>query len=79
MATNHPIIRKHVWHLASSALTKTLENTNWLGLQRSCINCGNFDQKKELCKKAIPPSRPPARIIALACPAYEDIEDDIPF
>jgi hypothetical protein len=44
----------------------------------SCITCLGFDNKQELCKKANPPSRPPADIIANGCDAYED-EAEIPF
>jgi hypothetical protein len=44
----------------------------------SCVSCINFDHEKELCNKATPPQRPPAHIIADACPAYED-DNEIPF
>jgi len=46
------------------------------GAQRSCINCANFDEPTEQCRKY--KQRPPARVIALGCPEYED-EDVIPF
>lgn len=46
------------------------------GSTKSCINCSHFDEKTELCVKF--QQRPPARVIALACPEYEDC-DEIPF
>jgi len=46
------------------------------GACRSCISCHNFDEKTELCK--LYQQRPPARVIAMACESYEDI-DEIPF
>jgi hypothetical protein len=42
----------------------------------SCISCINFDEKGELCK--LYKMRPPARIIAYACPEYMD-NQEIPF
>lgn len=43
----------------------------------SCINCSQFDEKMEICRKF--KQRPPARVIALSCGEdYED-ENDIPF
>lgn len=45
---------------------------------RSCINCINFNQNQEICNKY--KQRPPAKIIAKACPEWSyDINDDIPF
>ena len=41
---------------------------------RTCINCVEFDEPKELCKLAN--ARPPARVIALGCDSYIDT---IPF
>lgn len=43
----------------------------------SCVNCVNFDEPKELCRKF--QQRPPARIIAYGCTDYEDVETTIPF
>lgn len=58
-----------------------------LGIQASCVNCLHFRELEfkaasgfggpaEICKKFN--MRPPARIIAMSCEAWEDI-DDIPF
>lgn len=41
----------------------------------SCLTCSHFTEATELCEAATPPARPPAKIIANGCPAY----DDIPF
>lgn len=46
------------------------------GNNKSCLNCSHFDEKAELCVKF--QQRPPARVIAFACPEYEDC-DEIPF
>jgi hypothetical protein len=40
---------------------------------KSCITCGHFVESTEQC--ALYKARPPARIIAFACPSY----DFIPF
>lgn len=42
--------------------------------RRTCLTCLWFDEKTEQCSKAA--ARPPARVIAFGCPAYEE---DIPF
>lgn len=42
---------------------------------KSCLNCENFNEENEICKKYN--QRPPARIIAYACDSYIDME--IPF
>jgi len=45
-------------------------------MRRSCIACMHFNEQNEVCSKF--QARPPARIIAFACPEY--VEDtDIPF
>lgn len=64
---------------ASLAIRQAIENAP-VGLipviRRSCITCMHFNEQNEICSKFN--ARPPARIIALACPEY--IEDsDIPF
>lgn len=46
------------------------------GLTPSCINCHFFNEADEICRRAN--SRPPARIIALGCEQWSDL-DDIPF
>lgn len=43
---------------------------------KSCIYCEHFDEPSEVCKKY--GQRPPARIIAMGCPDFEN-NDDIPF
>lgn len=44
---------------------------------RSCINCINFrEHQGEICGLAM--QRPPARVIVLSCPMWED-KDTIPF
>jgi hypothetical protein len=45
------------------------------GCLRSCINCIQFDKKREECLLA-PGQRPPALVIALGCDSWEM---DIPF
>ena len=45
--------------------------------RRTCVHCGHFSQQ-ETCTRATPPMRPPARVIAFGCPAFED-KDLIPF
>lgn len=44
---------------------------------KSCITCDNFEEETETCKKFN--ARPPARIIAIGCGDYENINEDIPF
>ena len=51
------------------------------GVNRSCLNCQNFDEKgvfgaPEVCR--LVNVRPPARIIAFGCPSHTDT-DCIPF
>jgi hypothetical protein len=40
---------------------------------KSCITCGHFVEKTEIC--SLYNARPPAKVIAFACPSY----DFIPF
>lgn len=49
----------------------------WIDIaERSCINCCFFKENEgELCTRAIPPARPPARIIVDGCSEF----DTIPF
>ena len=54
----------------------TLDRYDKDGFQKSCINCRFFKEPVELCEKYA--ARPPARIIALSCPTYEDT-NEIPF
>lgn len=44
---------------------------------KSCIYCEHFDEPNEACRKSNN-QRPPARIIATGCEAFEN-NDDIPF
>lgn len=46
------------------------------GLVQSCMNCNHFDEDKSYCRKY--QANPPPRVIAYACPGYDDV-DDIPF
>jgi hypothetical protein len=45
-------------------------------IYRSCLNCMYFNEQAELCSKYN--QKPPARIIAYACPTWEN-QDEIPF
>lgn len=60
----------------NNAMTAVQEHQRKLGVQRSCLSCENFIESNELCRKW--QARPPARVIAFACEAYEDC-DPIPF
>lgn len=40
-------------------------------LHRSCITCNHFNEEHELC--ALAQGRPPARVIAFACPRYDEV------
>lgn len=46
------------------------------GLTQTCLNCTNFDEPSEVCKKYN--ARPPARVIAYGCDHYDN-PNDIPF
>lgn len=47
---------------------------------KSCISCDHFREDIEVCNKTLPVAmRPPARVIAFGCPAWENLDDDIPF
>lgn len=39
-------------------------------LYRSCLTCNQFDEPTEVC--ALAGRRPPARTIAVGCPAYSE-------
>lgn len=39
----------------------------------TCLNCQWFDEGSEACRYAGANARPPARVIAFGCPAYEGI------
>ena len=55
--------------LITDVLNEVLEESDCL---RSCLSCTKFDEDKEYCVVTVPPSRPPARIIAFGCPSYVD-------
>jgi hypothetical protein len=42
-------------------------------VHRTCVTCTHFDEARETCGKAEPPARPPARVIASGCPAYDEV------
>lgn len=45
---------------------------------KTCINCKNFrEEALELCVLSVPPSRPPARVIAFGCPAFVEVQADV--
>lgn len=39
---------------------------------RCCPTCEHFNQRLEVCTKANPPVRPPAKVIAFGCPLWSD-------
>jgi hypothetical protein len=47
-------------------------------LQQTCLTCENFDEASEGCK-INNGARPPARVIAYGCDAFENTADEIPF
>lgn len=58
-------------------LSATLEKTPAEELHVSCVNCTNWHQIEEYCMKY--QQRPPARIIAFACPDWFNLDEDVPF
>ena len=38
----------------------------------TCLNCTHFNESAEVCTIAVPPSRPPARVIAFGCASFTD-------
>lgn len=69
-------LRSDVSHELHLLLSRALMGADGKGATMSCINCTNFDESTEICKKYL--QRPPARIIAYSCEAHEDA-NDIPF
>lgn len=51
------------------AVNEALEGSGYL---QTCLNCQHFAEPTELCMKADTPQRPPARVIAFGCPAFEE-------
>lgn len=78
MSEPRPTMRNTI-RLSVEALQKAMETTpmNTKGCWRSCISCDHFNEPEEICKKF--GQRPPARVIAFGCPAYDDVEDSVPF
>lgn len=52
------------------AMTKSVQN-----LMATCVICDHWNQGQEVCMK-FNNQRPPARVIAFGCPAFEN---EIPF
>lgn len=52
---------------------QTLEDADYM---QNCLVCTHFNEQTEFCAKF--QARPPARVIAYACPDFSD-NDDIPF
>lgn len=52
----------------------TIRNT-LISRRQNCTLCLEFDKDNELCTKAKPHTRPPAKVLVVGCPAF----DDIPF
>lgn len=66
------------WNAAE--VQRLIEASVTTALKRSrvtCMTCMFFNQRAELCEKARPRARPPARVVAYGCSAHE--VDDIPF
>lgn len=48
------------------------------GYTQTCLNCRHFEEGPEHCILAMPPARPPARIIAFGCPRFEEEPEALP-
>lgn len=66
--------RNEIVHQIYAKVSDLLVVSN--GATKSCINCTHFDEPTETCK--LFNARPPARVIALSCERYDDV-DSIPF
>ena len=66
----------HKIEMIKANLLKLIDVTVTLNA-RNCISCEHFEESTEGCKKSNG-MRPPARIIATGCEAFENNED-IPF
>lgn len=75
MSSSNPTLRKE-HERAFRLVLGLLQEGAEMSLQKSCLNCCNFEEEKELCRLA--KARPPARVIAYACPNHFD-ESEIPF
>ncbi len=60
-------------HIRHSSIVSSVDS---LGITTSCLSCVNFDEPTEFCTKG--KMKPPARVIAFACPDYFDTEE-IPY
>lgn len=76
MSINRTKLRNDVAYDLQVHLSKVLGGIDGLGATKSCMNCANFEESTELCKKYL--QRPPARIIAYACAEHID-RTDIPY
>lgn len=45
------------------------------GYTETCLNCKHFEETAEHCILAMPPARPPARVIAFGCPRFSEAPD----
>lgn len=74
-----PIIRANELHAIVSevgeAVFKRMSDRE-RACHQSCITCTKFQEAEEMCLHY--QARPPARVIAYGCPAYNDI-DEVPF
>lgn len=57
-------------HKEGPLVRSILETIRRARLYRSCLTCIHFDETTELC--AIANQRPPARVIAQGCSAFEE-------
>lgn len=77
-------LKPQLTHDAKADVKASLENVianlleDHTPIYRSCLNCEYFNEGPELCMKAKPEQRPPARIIAYGCPGWNNF-DNIPF
>lgn len=62
--------RQRALEIAVQAAARELVDGLVTGMA-TCINCTHFDETNELCTKYS--ARPPARVIALGCPEYENL------
>jgi hypothetical protein len=76
--TTNSKVRLEPWSELGTKLGKFIqENFERAEVMRTCLTCHFFLEKTETCSK-FNNQRPPARIIANGCDAYDDF-DNIPF
>lgn len=73
MSINRIKLRDDTMHELRVHFSRVLSGMDGLGATKSCMNCSNFEESTELCKKYL--QRPPARVIAYSCEAHDDIND----